>query len=316
MFLFLSAALKSLPERIRDRLPSVRMPTFFALHKEKITACKNAIYYCTIPKLYQTNHCMNFKSIIPLLFLSLVINLFSGCGVKPHKSSSRPVKHTLWNSLLSSYVDDDGWVNYKGFIRDSSKLNKYLQLLESHHPNDKWTINEQKAYWINAYNAYTVKLITMHYPTPSIKDIKKGIPFINTVWDIKFIHIEGATYDLNNIEHSILRPKFKDPRVHFAVNCASYSCPALRNEAYTANKLDQQLDDATMKFLTDQTKNIITEKEVKLSKIFSWYRSDFKINGGNIIDFLNKNQSIKIDKNATIEYLDYNWTLNEHMNAN
>lgn len=254
---------------------------------------------------------MNIKSTFYIFAILSLMTSLQSCGVKDYQSSARPIKHTLWDSLLKTHVDEQGWVDYKGFIQDSNKVNKYLRLLETHHPNDKWSTNEQKAYWINLYNAFTVKLIMDHYPTPSIKDIKKGIPFVNTVWDIKFIHIEDATYDLNNIEHGILRPKFKDPRVHFAVNCASYSCPALRNEAYTAKKLDQQLDDAARKFLTDPNKNIITPTDIQLSKIFSWYRGDFKINGGNIIDFLNKYSPTKIEKNASIHYLDYQWTLNE-----
>ena len=253
---------------------------------------------------------MNYKpAMYSLLFFLLIINV-NGCAVKDYQSEARPIKHNVWDSLLRAHVDEDGWVDYEGIIRDSSKLNKYLHLLKTHHPNDKWSVNEQKAYWINAYNAYTVKLIVDHYPIPSIKDIKKGIPFINTVWDIKFIHIEGATYDLNNIEHGILRPKFKDPRVHFAINCASFSCPALRNEAYKAKKLDKQLDDAARKFLADKNKNIITPTDIQISKIFSWYRTDFKTQSGNIIDFLNQYAPVKIEEDAKISYLDYNWSLN------
>ena len=118
---------------------------------------------------------------------------------------------------MQDHVDDEGWVNYNGFIQDSLKLDNYLTLISNNHPNNKnWSKEERFAYWINAYNAFTVKLIVDNYPTESIKDVKSGLPFVNSVWDIKFINIEGNEYDLNNIEHGIIRPKFNDPRAHFA----------------------------------------------------------------------------------------------------
>ena len=110
-----------------------------------------------------------------------------------------------------------------------------MEELRKGHPNDKhWTETEQLAYWINAYNAFTVELILDHYPVASIRDIKEGVPFINSVWDIDFIKIEGKTYSLNDIEHRILRREFDEPRIHFAIVCASISCPKLRNEAFEA----------------------------------------------------------------------------------
>ena len=149
-----------------------------------------------------------------------------------------------------------------------------------------------------------------NYPTESIKDIKKGLPFINSVWDIKFIEIEGATYDLNNIEHGIIRARFNEPRIHFAVNCASKSCPKLRREAFTAEKLEEQLDQATRDFLSDTTKNVIQPNEVQLSKIFLWYGGDFK-KEGKLLDFINQHTSVEIEPDANIRYLDYDWRLNE-----
>ena len=209
---------------------------------------------------------MNFKAVsIKLIFLSFFISILTSCGVKEIKSNSTPISHDIWNKLLQKHVNAQGKVNYKGLIEDSTDFNKYLTLLKSNHPNEKnWTKNERLAYWINAYNAFTIKLILDHYPVKSIKDIKNGIPFVNTVWDIKFIHIESATYDLNNIEHSIIRPRFGDPRVHMAVNCASTSCPNLRNEAYVAERLDEQLDAAATAFVNDKTKNILDPKNLLL----------------------------------------------------
>ncbi|MDX1940598.1 MAG: DUF547 domain-containing protein [Saprospiraceae bacterium] len=244
-----------------------------------------------------------------ILCIILIVNIES-CKVKNYNynSDSKPISHEDWDSLLQAYINDQGLVNYKGFIRDSLKLNKYLDLLSKSHPNEKnWSSEEQMAYWINAYNAFTVKLIVDHYPTQSIKNIKNGIPFVNTVWDIKFIKIENATYDLNNIEHGILRSRFKDPRIHAAINCASISCPKLQDQAFSAQKLNKQLDEAAWEFLNDTNKNMITPKKAQLSKIFNWYSMDFD----SVRDFVNKYSDTKINRNTKIEYLEYNWGLNE-----
>ncbi|MFN7118929.1 MAG: DUF547 domain-containing protein [Saprospiraceae bacterium] len=246
---------------------------------------------------------------ISLLLLGtlLFLCLWSACKVSDYASESGPVSHELWDSLVREHVSDAGQVDYKGFIKDSVKLNKYLLLLSKNHPNDKnWSKDEQLAYWINAYNAFTVKLIVDHYPTASIKDIKNGIPFVNTVWDIKFITIEERTYDLNNIEHGIIRPKFKDPRIHMAVNCASISCPKLQNRAYTGEKLNEQLDQAARDFINNKDRNNITTEKAQLSKIFDWYGMDFD----SVRDFINKYSNVKLTKDTKIEYLEYNWALN------
>ncbi len=207
-----------------------------------------------------------------IILLLNVAFLFSACKVKDYQSDSRPVTHEMWDSLLQQHVSEDGKVNYQGFKRDSVRLNEYLNLLSKNHPSEQnWSREEQLAYWINAYNAFTVKLVVDNYPVQSIKDIKKGIAFVNSVWDIKFIQIEGRSYDLNNIEHGILRPKFKEPRIHFAINCASASCPKLLNRAYKADRLDKQLDEAAQAFLSDPFKNKIAADRIEISKIFSWF---------------------------------------------
>lgn len=203
-------------------------------------------------------------------------------------------------------------INYKGFQKDKAELDAYLKTLSDNAPQSNWSENDQKAYWINAYNAFTVSLILQHYPVKSIKDIGAAIqiPFVNTPWDIKFINIGGKKYDLNNIEHSILRKKFNDPRIHFAIVCASMSCARLRNEAYTAAQLNAQLDDQGKGFLNDKSKNNITTDKAELSKYFTWYRGDFTKNGS-LADFINKYSQTKINANTKINYLDYNWNLNE-----
>jgi len=157
-----------------------------------------------------------------------------------------------------------------------------------------------------------VQLIIKHYPVESIKDLGGSIYKVNTSWDIKFIKIGYEELDLNNIEHQKIRGQFKEPRIHFAVNCASVSCPRLRFEAYTAEKLDAQLTDQTKYFLSFKIKNDLSDpSQPKLSKLFSWYNGDFKLEGQTVIDFINKYASVKIPENANVDYLDYNWNLNE-----
>lgn len=253
------------------------------------------------------------KNIHISLLITLVLS-FSACfRVKDLDSTSKPVSHIGFDSLLRQHVNTEGWVNYEGFIRDSVAFDAYLDLLSKNHPNNRnWPTNEQKAYWINAYNAFTIKLICNNYPIASIKDVQRGIPFVSDTWQIDFIHIEGKTYNLNNIEHGILRPKFNDPRVHAAINCASRSCPKLLNEAFIAEKLDAQLDTVMHIFINDGVRNkIISPQKAELSKIFTWFSGDFKKDTPSVIAFINKFSTIKLEEKADINYLDYDWQLNK-----
>ena len=226
------------------------------------------------------------------------------------------VDHSLFDNLLKTHVDKEGWVDYEGFLKDRATLNKYLELLKANPPvEESWSRDEQLAYWINAYNAFTVDLVLQHYPVTSIKDIgsKIQIPFINSPWDIKFIEIGDKKLDLNNIEHGIIRKQFEEPRIHFAVNCASYSCPLLRNEAYTAEKLDKQLDEQTRQFINDPKRNKINGKKAQLSKIFSWYGGDFTKNMS-LKEFIAKYAEEEVTNSTKISYLDYQWQLNSIQN--
>ncbi|PHN04746.1 DUF547 domain-containing protein [Flavilitoribacter nigricans] len=256
---------------------------------------------------------MNFQRYWKTSILLLVSSIiFSACAVKDYDSNSQPISHSVFDSLLRRHVDEAGLVDYQGFIQDSVQFKEYLQLLSRHHPNDQnWTREERIAYWINAYNAFTIKLIMDYYPVTSIKDIKSGIPFVNTVWDIKFINIEGAEYDLNNIEHGILRPKYNEPRIHFAVNCASISCPKLQRFAYTGDKLDKQLDQAARDFLNDPAKNKLSAEKLELSKILNWYWGDFKDQYNSRVELVNEYvDEIEVAPDAEVDYLDYDWGLN------
>ncbi len=253
-----------------------------------------------------------FRS-LSLVSLILVLAFTSSCFQRGTVSSnSQPISFDDWNELLQKHVSAQGNVDYQGFKDDSPQLNSFLTKLKAHHPNDKnWSEAEQIAYWINAYNAFTVKLIVDNYPLKSIKEIGGSIPFVNTSWDIKFFEIEKNLYDLNDIEHGILRKKYVEPRIHFAVNCASVSCPRLLNEAFVPERLEEQLTQVATSFINNETKNLITPQKASLSKIFSWFSGDFEKTHDNITAFINQYSKVKITDQTKIEYMDYDWNLNE-----
>lgn len=226
-------------------------------------------------------------------------------------STQRPPDHDVWSVFLKEYVQK-GHVDYKRLHDNSGQLNNYLTLLESQPPSADWTTSDRLAYWINAYNAYTIKLILDNYPVQSIKDIgdKVQIPLINSTWDIKFINIGGEKLSLNDIEHRILRQEFNEPRIHFAIVCASKSCPSLRSEAYLPGTIDEQLEEQTVAFINDASKNDLAEDNLEISKIFDWFNGDFT-KEGNLIDFINSYSQTSINPDATIRYLDYDWSLND-----
>lgn len=246
------------------------------------------------------------------LFLSLFF-YYSCQSPVVGKVGSTPPSHQLWDQLVKSHVKANGMVDYKGFIREKPKLESYLKLLSENAPDrSKWTKNEQLAYWINAYNAFTVKLIVDHYPTKSIRDLGPilKIPFLKDVWHYEFFKIGGVAMSLDKIEHGIIRKEFDEPRIHFAINCASISCPPLLNEAYVAEKLEAQLTKVSVAFINDPVRNKLGTQSAQLSSIFSWFTGDFT-KKGTLIEFLNKYSKVKIAPNAKISFLDYNWNLNE-----
>ena len=211
--------------------------------------------------------------------------------------------HEAFDALLRQYVNGRGEVNYTGLKSRTTALNDYLRQLENNAPDSSWPDAEVMAYWINAYNAYTLKLIVDNYPTQSIKDLKGGNP-----WDVKWINIGGQTYSLNNIEHDILRKRFDDARIHAVVNCAAASCPPLWNRAFTSGNLQKGLDTRTKNWINNPAYNKIDGSNVQLSKLFDWYGDDF----GDKIDFLNRYyEGDRIPGSANVSYLDYDWALNE-----
>lgn len=210
--------------------------------------------------------------------------------------------YTMWDNILQTHVSKSGVVNYKG-IKAHADFSKVVSKFEE---TDISALSKKdaKIFWMNAYNVFTIKLIVDNYPVKSITDLSGGKP-----WDKKFITINSKSYTLNDIEQNILRKNYNDPRIHFAINCASYSCPIMYNRAFFAESADKILTTLTKNFVNDSKRNTIAADKIKISKIFEWYNGDFTKNGS-LISFLNKYSKVKINDSAKVEYMTYNWNLN------
>lgn len=209
------------------------------------------------------------------------------------------VDHKAFDALLRKHVSSSGSVNYAGFKSDVSKLDAYIANLAANPVQDSWSRNDKLAYWINAYNANTIKLIVNNYPVSKITDLEGGKP-----WDKKWIKLGSKTYSLNNIENDIIRPQFKEPRIHFAVNCAAKSCPTLMNKAWLPNNLESDFAKMTKAFVNNSSYNEISSGGATVSKIFEWYGEDF----GDVKAFINKYSNTKI--NGDLKFKEYDWSLN------
>jgi hypothetical protein len=230
---------------------------------------------------------------------------------------------SAFTEVLKAHVRD-GRVDYVGLKADS-RLTKYLEQLAATDPAKLASDRERLALWLNAYNAYTLKLIIDRQPAKSITEIGTGGLALGsllktTAWDLPFAVIGGRTYTLNKIEHEMIRARFKDARAHFALNCASDSCPVLRSEAYQADKLDRQLDEQGRLFLRDNTRNRfdLGTRTAYLSSIFKWYQKDFGEGDRGALLAAAKYASDQVRKTIEadpttwkVEYLPYDWSLND-----
>lgn len=246
---------------------------------------------------------MVYKISAVAALLTIVGFLYFGSTPKiTEETFSEVPGHQKWSALLQKNVNANGDVNYEAFINDKKELEAYLTLLQKNAPAKNWSKNDKLAYYINLYNAGTVKLIIDNYPTKSIKDIKSP-------WDKDVVAIGDTMYSLGYIEHKVLR-KMNEPRIHFAINCASYSCPKLVNKAFLADTMDVQLETAAIDFIADKKRNVISANKVELSEIFKWFKSDFTENT-TLIGFINKYSTTQVKDGAKVKYIDYNWSLNE-----
>lgn len=238
------------------------------------------------------------------LFLSFIFFSFTSLFSFDHS-------HKEFDKLLKQYVTN-GRVNYKIWKENQTELKKYLESLSNVSVNEynQFTTSQKLAFLINAYNAFTIQLILDHYP---VRGIRKIGGIFQSPWKIKFFRLLGEERHLDWIEHSKLRVDFQEPRIHFAIVCASISCPILQSEAYIAEKLESQLEKAAKEFLSDKSKNFYepNKKVLYLSPIFKWFRSDFE-KKGNLVSFLRPYFSETIPENVHIEFTEYNWNLNEN----
>jgi len=221
--------------------------------------------------------------------------------------------HADWDRWLKKFTKVTGAVTTVDYATAKSKpeaLRSYTQNIEAvtRAEFDRWTDPEKMAFLINTYNAFTVSLIADNYPVKSIKDLG-GI--FSSPWKKKFFRLFGEERHLDHVEHELLRKMWAEPRIHFAVNCASKGCPALRGEAFTAAKLEAQLESSAKLFLSDPSRNrwVAAENKLYLSKIFDWYGGDFVKKHGSVQAFVAPR--MKASTGAAITYLDYDWTLNE-----
>ena len=238
--------------------------------------------------------------------------------------------HDEWNSLLKTHVAviDKGkknTLNYASMASDRKHLKTYLKNLAniSQEEFDSWSRDDQLAFLINAYNAWTVEYILTAWP--DIKSIKDLGNFLSSPWSKKFVYLLGDKRSLDNIEQELIRgsENYREPRIHFAVNCASIGCPALRAEAYIGEQLNQQLEEQTRLFLSDRDRNRVTEGVIELSSIFKWYRDDFEKGWQGYASLeqflLNYSAALEIpeaqkrqleSREAEIKFLSYDWKLN------
>lgn len=234
--------------------------------------------------------------------------------------SVQNIDHSGWHSLLQSYVQpaSDG-INYFAYKavteNDKKKLAGYISGLEEITITE-YNRAEQQAYWINLYNALTVELILRYYPVESIRDIDISPGFFSSgPWKKKLLMIEGETLSLDDIEHRILRPIWQDPRIHYAVNCASIGCPNLSNEAFTATNTDLLLTQGAIAYINHPRGVSINNDELTLSSIYKWFKEDFGTDDKAIIQHLQEyaKPTLKAQLNglSDIEDYEYDWSLNE-----
>ncbi|MBT8490892.1 MAG: DUF547 domain-containing protein [Deltaproteobacteria bacterium] len=252
---------------------------------------------------------MKIAKLIVIIVLSGYMSLGSMDLVESIHAES-DVDNGFYGELLKKYVID-GVVDYQGFKNEEDKLDQYLKILENTN-STALSHDEQFAFYINAYNAWTIKLILSDYP--GIKSIKDLGNVFRSPWKKKICRIDGGIITLDDIEHKILRPRFRDPRVHFAIVCASKSCPPLISEPYRGRVLNQQLDISARAFINNPERNRLEGNMLYVSSIFKWFAEDFN---DDIIGFFRKyvpdEVKSKLDRNRDrieIKYLSYDWSLN------
>lgn len=224
-------------------------------------------------------------------------------------------QYGTWQSVLERHLHQKGrqtYVGYKALQTNPTALNQAAHQMAAVGAKDfaQWTKEQKLAFWINAYNIFTVKLVVAHYPVESIKDIGA---FWQSPFGLEFFQLFGEDYTLDRIEHQRLRVNFNEPRIHFALVCASMSCPNLSPEPYRPDRLDTQLEQALRRFLADGDKNRIVKGTLYLSKIFRWFEEDFTDQAGSLANFLLPRwpEAAQLAEQDKVDYLEYSWVLND-----
>ena len=230
------------------------------------------------------------------------------------------VDHAAWQDILKRYVVASGdGVNRFGYgqvsAADKAALKTYLAALQRVKVTGL-SANEQRAYWINLYNALTIEVVVGRYPVKTIKDISLGGSFFASgPWKKELVTVEGRKLSLDNIEHDILRKVWRDPRVHYAVNCASIGCPNLMATAFTVAELDEMLTQGARDYINHPRGVRVSGSKLYLSRIYSWYREDFGATDAELIRHLSTYAAPALKKQLggieTIAGYDYDWSLNE-----
>lgn len=241
---------------------------------------------------------------------SILCSLLIACSdsAVPASAVAFDHSHAELDTAVKAYVID-GMVDYAGMLKNRAGLDSYIAKTSAVSESDfnGWSKQQQLAFLINVYNAETIQLILDNWPVKSIRKIGN---FISTAQDKKVVTLFGKTTTLNYVEHDLLRAKYSEPRIHFAIVCAAISCPELRSEAFTAGKLEAQLADQAKAFLTDKTKNEFKDGELQLSKIFDWFEEDFTKGGKSLADYVNPWFPGDVSK-AKVEFKSYDWDLNK-----
>lgn len=238
----------------------------------------------------------------------MVIVFVAGVSLTPLSATSdEAYDHSLFTKVLKDHVVN-GMVDYKG-IKADKRFSVYINVLSSTDPSELTDKNERLAFWINAYNAFTLKLIADNFPVKSIKQIGDGN---KGPWDIVWITIGNEQYSLNQIEHEIIRKEFDEPRIHMALVCAARSCPPLRGEAYRGPGLEAQLEDNGRLFVMNSAHNRYDKESgtLYLSELFQWFGDDFKGRYGSPQAYVLKTMGIPTVKPGKINFLPYDWSLN------
>ncbi|HYM81320.1 MAG TPA: DUF547 domain-containing protein [Candidatus Limnocylindria bacterium] len=219
--------------------------------------------------------------------------------------------HATFDTVLSRFLHN-GRVDYGGLARDRGALDRYLVACADARPDD-WPREEQIAFWVNAYNARVLLGVIERPGLRSVLDVGKVL-FVPT---LRFFRERrptgGAARSLNDIEHGILRARYRDPRVHFVLNCASASCPVLPQRALRGATLDAELELAAGRFLVDSTRNrIVPQRELGLSSIFKWYGDDFRAAEGSLQSFVERHwpRRERFAADLPVRFLHYDWSLN------